>query len=109
MSGRFSVKISIFLSLPHRYDSNNLTRIGLEIPVFFANETKRIKVEVQLRTIAMDFWASIEHKVRYKKENIVPQYILDDLRQCADRIYEMDLHMQKISHQIEQYNLDKKI
>lgn len=77
--------------------------------MFFANETKRIKVEVQLRTIAMDFWASIEHKVRYKKENIVPQYILDDLRQCADRIYEMDLHMQKISHQIEQYNLDKKI
>ena len=77
--------------------------------MFFANETKRIKVEVQLRTIAMDFWASIEHKVRYKKENIVPQYILDDLHQCADRIYEMDLHMQKISHQIEQYNLDKKI
>ena len=91
---------------PNGYRSLHLI---LEIPVFFANETKKIKVEVQLRTIAMDFWASIEHKVRYKKENIVPQYILDDLRQCADRIYEMDLHMQKISHQIEQYNLDKKI
>ena len=76
----------------------------LEIPVFFANETKKMKVEVQLRTIAMDFWASIEHKVRYKKDLKMPDNIVKDLKNCADQIYEMDLHMQKISHLIEQFN-----
>ncbi len=90
---------------PNGYRSLHLI---LEIPVFFANETKRMKVEVQLRTIAMDFWASIEHKVRYKKEINAPKHILDDLKKCADQIYKLDLHMQKISQQIEQYNMNKK-
>lgn len=49
---------------PNGYRSLHLI---LEVPVFFTEEKKRLPVEVQLRTIAMDFWASIEHKLRYKK------------------------------------------
>lgn len=49
----------------------------IEVPIFLQNEKKNMKVEVQLRTIAMDFWASLEHKVRYKKN--IPQEEVDRL------------------------------
>lgn len=72
----------------------------LEVPVFFADEKKKMQVEVQFRTIAMDFWASIEHKVRYKKEGnpFTPQ-IEEALKSCAEGIHKIDLKMQQISKQ----------
>lgn len=73
----------------------------LEVPVFLSEEKKWMKVEVQLRTIAMDFWASIEHKVRYKKDIVETEEIVQELKQCAESIHEMDMRMQKISQQIE--------
>lgn len=84
---------------PNGYRSLHLI---LEIPVFFADEKKWLPVEVQLRTIAMDFWASIEHKMNYKK-NISENeaYISSELKKCADTIHEMDLRMQEISRMID--------
>lgn len=74
----------------------------LEVPVFFADETKQMQVEVQFRTIAMDFWASIEHKVRYKKDlGDKTSDISEKLRICAEGIHSLDLQMQEIGECIE--------
>lgn len=74
----------------------------LEVPVFFLDETKPMKVEVQLRTIAMDFWASIEHKIRYKKDvqdNVL--LIEQELCRCAEELHAVDLKMQYIGEKVE--------
>ena len=65
----------------------------VEIPIFLLNEKRFMKVEVQLRTIAMDFWASLEHKIRYKKNlQMYDEYseISDRLKQCADQSAALD-------------------
>ena len=70
----------------------------IEIPIFLQNEKKMMKVEVQLRTIAMDFWASLEHKVRYKKN--VPadetERLAQELSECAQISADLDQRMQNI-------------
>lgn len=75
----------------------------LEIPVFFSEVKKWMQVEVQLRTIAMDFWASIEHKIQYKKQMGSQDAVRlsEELRLCAEGIHAMDLRMQEINRQIE--------
>ena len=75
----------------------------VEVPIFLQNEKRLMKVEVQLRTIAMDFWASLEHKLRYKK-NIKPellQMLSEDMVNCANQIECLDMKMQEIRNQIE--------
>ena len=72
------------------------------VPIFLQNEKREMKVEVQLRTIAMDFWASLEHKMRYKKnipENHV-KYLQDELYDCARQSAELDNRMQNIRNLI---------
>lgn len=73
----------------------------VEVPVFLSREKKPVKVEVQFRTIAMDFWASLEHKLRYKKNITNTAEIQERLRFCADTIMSMDLEMQDIRNLIE--------
>lgn len=71
----------------------------VDIPIFLFNETKHMFVEVQFRTIAMDFWASLEHKVKYKKnlgENA--DEISRELRECAEDIARLDERMQNIKN-----------
>lgn len=74
----------------------------IEIPVFFSEHKEYLKVEVQLRTIAMDFWASLEHEMRYKKDltDEISQTISAQLLDCANTITEMDSKMQEIKNQI---------
>lgn len=75
----------------------------VSVPIFLENEKRMVKAEVQLRTIAMDFWASLEHKLRYKKD--LPRETLDlvteDLKKCADHSAEWDMRMQSIKNLIE--------
>lgn len=63
-------------------------------------------VEIQFRTIAMDFWASIEHKLKYKKnmDKSISEEISESLRICAEEIQEMDMRMQSINRRIEESN-----
>lgn len=76
----------------------------LEIPIFLLQEKKYMRVEVQFRTIAMDFWASLEHKVRYKKEETPnSEEISKELRDCATEINMLDVKMQDIRRKIEFY------
>lgn len=75
----------------------------IEVPIFLRNEKKSMKVEVQLRTIAMDFWASLEHKLRYKK-NIDPkenEMLGKELLQCSEISAALDKRMEEIRDRIE--------
>ena len=74
----------------------------VSVPIFLENEKKDVKVEVQLRTIAMDFWASLEHKLRYKK-NISPQMLdklANELTDCAEISSSLDSRMQNVRNLI---------
>lgn len=68
----------------------------IEIPIFLANEKKPMRVEVQIRTIAMDFWASLEHEIHYKKFANSNAEAVKQLAECADVIYETDIKMMSI-------------
>ena len=72
----------------------------LSVPIFLSNEKKYMKAEVQFRTIAMDFWASLEHKLKYKKDVENTEEIERKLRACADSIEALDYQMQDIRDKI---------
>lgn len=84
---------------PNGYRSLHLI---LEIPVFLKTGKTPVKVEVQFRTIAMDFWASVDHKLRYKKNLENEKEIVDKLKDCATIIAGLDDEMQNIRSMIEQ-------
>lgn len=73
----------------------------LSVPVFLPDEKKYMKVEVQFRTIAMDFWASLEHKLKYKKSIENTEEIERQLKACADSIEALDYQMQEIRDKID--------
>lgn len=73
----------------------------IDIPIFLASGKKNMKVEVQLRTIAMDFWASLDHKLRYKQNLKNSEEIAMELKECADIITGVDLKMQNIRKKIQ--------
>ena len=87
---------------PNGYRSLHLI---VEIPIFLMDEKKLMRVEVQFRTIAMDFWASLEHKLKYKK-NIAcdVEEISAELKTCADEISRLDAKMQQIHNKINASN-----
>ncbi|MBR2615919.1 MAG: GTP pyrophosphokinase family protein [Clostridia bacterium] len=72
----------------------------VEIPIFLHDKKKRMKVEVQLRTISMDWWASLEHKIRYKKDVTVPEEVALELRRCAEAAEALDKRMEWLRDQI---------
>ena len=73
----------------------------IEIPVFLTQDKEYVKVEVQFRTIAMDFWASLEHKMKYKKDIENAEVISEDLKFSADLINQIDMRMQQIREKID--------
>lgn len=84
---------------PNGYRSYHLI---IEVPVFFSEEKKNMRVEVQIRTIAMDFWASLDHQLKYKKDmGDAADLISEELRQCAEIIAETDQRMLQIRKNIE--------
>jgi putative GTP pyrophosphokinase len=83
---------------PNGYRSLHLI-VG--IPIFLAKEKKMMKVEVQLRTIAMDFWASLEHQLRYKKNSYFTKEMAEELTECARISADLDLRMDAIRKSVE--------
>ena len=82
---------------PNGYRSLHLI---VETPIFLYNQKKLMKVEVQFRTISMDWWASLEHKIRYKKDIEVPQDITKELLECAETAAALDRRMEQIQKAI---------
>lgn len=83
---------------PNGYRSYHMI---VSVPVFFSDQTKDMAVEVQIRTIAMDFWASLEHQLKYKQEIPNQQEIVEQLNQCAEKISWVDQQMLYVRRQIE--------
>lgn len=83
---------------PNGYRSLHLI---FDIPVFLSDRKKHMRAEVQLRTIAMDFWASLEHKLKYKQDVENAEMIAEELKACADTICQVDNRMQGIRKMIE--------
>ena len=78
---------------PNGYRSLHLI---LEVPIFLAERTQPVRIELQIRTMAMDFWASLEHQIRYKNESPELQLIAEELKSCADTIAQTDEKMQQL-------------
>ena len=93
------IKIKDYIQNPKDNGYRSL-HLVLEVPIFLAEGVQPIHVEVQLRTIAMDFWASLEHKLKYKTDNNVPEDIKKELIQCAMSISELDYKMQSIHNRL---------
>ena len=72
------------------------------VPIFLSDRVVETKVEIQIRTIAMDFWASLEHKLKYKKDIDNAQVISQDLCFCAELISQLDGRMQQIRERLEE-------
>lgn len=103
-----AVKDYISHPKPNGYRSYHLI---LEVPVFFSEQKKNMRVEVQIRTIAMDFWASLDHQLKYKKDlGLASEEIGEELRQCAEVIAATDQKMLEIRRKLEtqsgQYKLE---
>lgn len=83
---------------PNGYRSLHLI---VRLPIYFAETTQKITAEIQIRTIAMDFWASLEHQIKYKKKMNDPEAVAAKLKQCADIITCTDMMMQNIRKEMD--------
>ncbi len=77
------------------------------VPVYLSDRIVDAKVEVQIRTVAMDFWASLEHKIHYKLEGDAPEPIRNELIECARMVMDLDARMLSLNEQIMQTSMEK--
>lgn len=77
------------------------------VPVYLSDRIVDTKVEVQIRTVAMDFWASLEHKMHYKLEGDAPEYIKSELIECARMVADLDERMRSLNEEILQTSEEK--
>lgn len=74
----------------------------VSVPIFLSDGVVDTKVEVQIRTVAMDFWASLEHKIHYKFEGNAPEHIKRELLECAEMVSDLDAKMLSLNEQIKE-------
>lgn len=76
----------------------------LKVPVYLTTGREEVPVELQIRTMAMDFWASLEHKIKYKYDGIIPEEIQKELVECSNTIAKADEEMMRINNRIKEVN-----
>ncbi|MCT2537288.1 GTP pyrophosphokinase family protein [Aquibacillus koreensis] len=81
----------------------------LEVPVFLANRTEYVPVEIQIRTIAMDTWASLEHKIFYKFDQDIPEKLKKELKLAADTVTALDDKMEYINTEVDKIKYTSKV
>ena len=101
----FSVKDYIKNPKPSGYKSYHML---ITVPIFLSDRIVDAKVEIQIRTVAMDFWASLEHKIHYKFEGNAPAHIKEELVECAHMISDLDARMLSINEEVHALSGDKK-
>lgn len=74
----------------------------ISVPIYLSDGAVDTKVEIQIRTVAMDFWASLEHKINYKFSDNVPEHIKRDLRSCAEMVSDLDAKMMDLNEQVQE-------
>ena len=72
----------------------------VSLPVYLSDRIVNVKVEIQIRTVAMDFWASLEHKIQYKFEGKAPGHINEELTECAEMVANLDARMLQLNEEI---------
>lgn len=87
---------------PNGYRSLHLL---VEIPIFLSDREVLTPVEIQVRTIAMDFWASLEHKIFYKYNKDIPQTLIDELKEAAESAAELDVKMEHLNREIKKFKV----
>lgn len=92
-----SVKDYFVNPKPSGYKSYHML---VTVPVYLSDRIEYTKVEIQIRTVAMDFWASLEHKIHYKFEGDVPENIKNELVECARMVSDLDIRMLKLNEEI---------
>lgn len=92
-----AVKDYIRTPKPSGYKSYHML---VTVPVFLSDRTVDVKVEIQIRTVAMDFWASLEHKINYKFEGNAPENVKEELIECSQMVSELDNRMQELNEEI---------
>ncbi|WP_188457011.1 GTP pyrophosphokinase [Virgibacillus oceani] len=85
---------------PNGYKSLHLI---IDVPIFLTDRVEKVKVEIQIRTIAMDFWASLEHKIYYKFDKAIPASLRNELKEAADSANYLDERMEKIKTEVDLY------
>ncbi|MDE6917754.1 MAG: GTP pyrophosphokinase family protein [Lachnospiraceae bacterium] len=78
----------------------------VSIPIYLSEKRVDAKVEIQIRTVAMDFWASLEHKINYKFDVNIPEHIKEELSTCAAMVSELDAKMLSLNEEVKQLSLD---
>lgn len=96
------IKVKDYIANPKPNGYRSLHML-IEIPIFLSNEVKNVITEVQFRSISMDLWASIEHKIYYKSAINIPKELENRLTRCADKLNEIDLEMYNIKEEIQKY------
>lgn len=94
------VKLKDYIKEPN-FNGYRSLHLDVEVPIYLAERTENVTIEVQLRTVAMDFWASLEHDLRYKSEKDIPHDIIEEMLRCANEIAVIDEKMQEIYHRIQ--------
>ena len=95
------VEIKDYIKEPN-YNGYRSLHLDIEVPIYLAERTENVTIEVQLRTVAMDFWASLEHDLHYKTEKDIPPEIVKEMLECANEIAQIDRRMQDIYQRIRQ-------
>ena len=94
------VKIQDYIKTPN-YNGYRSLHLDIRVPVFLSDRTEYVIAEVQIRTIAMDFWASLEHDIRYKADKSrLPEGINEEMLECSNKIAEIDVQMQDMYKRI---------
>ena len=94
------VKRQDYIKTPN-YNGYRSLHLDLRVPVYLSNRTEQVLAEVQIRTIAMDFWASLEHDIRYKADRSrLPAGINEEMLACSGKIAEIDRQMQDMYQRI---------
>lgn len=96
-----SVKDYIQNPKPSGYRSYHML---VSVPIFLSDRSADTKVEIQIRTVAMDFWASLEHKINYKFESNAPVFIQNELIECSKIISELDERMLMLNEEVLKYS-----
>ena len=100
------VEITDYIKQPN-YNGYRSLHLDIEVPIYLAERTENVTIEVQLRTVAMDFWASLEHDLHYKTEKDIPPEIVKEMLECANEIASIDRRMQDIYKRIREIPEEK--
>lgn len=100
------IEVKDYIACPKENGYKSM-HVHVEIPVFLSSGVVPTRIEIQIRTIAMDFWASLEHKIYYKYRNKAPKKITDQLKVCANMITLLDDRMLDIKNEIQELDLEQ--